>query len=185
MHESDVQWIERLRASDVEAFRVLFEKYQPILFRNVFYSQRDENAAHDIVQETFLRIWEHRASLRPDLSFLAYALRISRNLVMDDAKRRMVREKLKAEVPAPSASEGEDPDGSVQVRMLEDRVSEIVRTKLAPKCREIFLLSRIEGMSHAEISAHLGVSTKTVENQITRALKVLRRFLRGYTSEYL
>jgi RNA polymerase sigma-70 factor (ECF subfamily) len=64
--------------------------------------------------------------------------------------------------------------------MLEERLTEVVTTKLPTKCREIFLLCRMEGMSNAEISEHLGISVKTVENQITRGLKILRRHLRRY-----
>ena len=64
--------------------------------------------------------------------------------------------------------------------MLEERVAQVVRTKLPPKCREVFLLSRVEEMSNAEISRQLGISMKTVENQITRGLRILRRHLRRY-----
>jgi RNA polymerase sigma-70 factor (ECF subfamily) len=64
--------------------------------------------------------------------------------------------------------------------MLEEKVSEVVRTKLPTKCREVFVLSRMEGMPNAEISERLGISRKTVENQMTRALKILRRHLHRY-----
>ncbi|MEK7250322.1 MAG: RNA polymerase sigma-70 factor [Bacteroidota bacterium] len=180
MPESDEQLIERVRASDNEAFRLLFEKYQPILFRNVLHKVRDADAAHDIVQETFVRVWRNRTSLQSNLSFLAYLFRISGNLVRDNAKHREVRARLKGSIPPTSPSAQDDPESSLELNMLEEKLSEVVRTKLPTKCRAIFLLSRLEGMSNAEISLKLNVSIKTVENHMTRALKLLRRNLRGY-----
>lgn len=181
MQLTDDRLLERVRASDAEAFRVLFEKYQPILFRTVLHRLRDADTAHDIVQGTFLRVWQRRASLRPDLPFLAYLFRISNNLVLDHVKHNEVRRRLEAEIPASPASAYDNPEHSLQLTMLEETLSKVVSTKLPEKCREIFLLSRLEGMSNAEISTHLGVSVKTVENQITRALKILRRYLGSYT----
>jgi RNA polymerase sigma-70 factor (ECF subfamily) len=178
MPDFDEHLLARVRASDNDAFRLLFEKYQPILFRNVLPSVRDADIAHDVVQETFIRVWQHRSSLRPSESFLAYIFRISRNLVLDAAKRRDVRSKLQNEIPVHSSS-GDNPESATELRMLEEKLSEVVRN-LPPRCREIFLLSRLEGMSNAEVCARLHISGKTVENQITRALKVLRRNLRGY-----
>ncbi len=180
MAESDEQLIARVRASDAQAFRLLFEKYQPLLFRNILYSTRSTDTAHDIVQETFLRVWNHRKSLRPDLSMLAYLFRIGNNLVRDHAKHREVRKRLEGDVPLPSLSIGDDPEQTLHVTMLQEKLSDVVRTMLPTKCREIFLLSRLEGMSNGEISARLGVSVKTVENQITRALSILRRQLQRY-----
>ncbi len=178
MPESDEQLIERVKASDNEAFRLLFEKYQPILFRNALHSLRDADAAHDIVQETFVRVWQKRSSLKPNLSFLAYIFRISRNLVLDSVKHRNVRIKFEGEV-SQTSSAGDDPEASTELNMLEEKLAEAAR-QLPAKCREVFLLSRMEGLSNAEIGKQLGVSVKTVENQITRALKVLRRHLRKY-----
>ncbi len=182
MSEGDEHLIERLMKSDEEAFRLLFEKYQPILFRNVLHNIRDADAAHDIVQETFVRVWRHRQSLQSNLPFLAYLFHISRNLTLDQAKHHDVRRRVEGNLPQPSPSAQDDPEQSLQLNMLREKLSEVVRTKLPAKCREIFLLSRIEGLSNAEISNKLGVTVKTVENQITRALKVLRRHLRKYTN---
>lgn len=180
MQETDTRLIERLRASDHEAFRLLFEKYQPMLFRSVLYSLQDADTAHDVVQETFVRAWNHRDSLQPNLPLLAYLLQVSRNLVRDYAKHHAVRRRLEADVLQTLQPMEEDPEKSLHLSMLEEKVSEVVRTKLSAKCREVFLLSRMEGMSNAEISERLGISTKTVENQITRALKILRRHLHWY-----
>jgi len=75
---------------------------------------------------------------------------------------------------------GEDPVGSLHASMLEEKVAEVIRTKLPPECREVFLLSRVEEMPNAEIGWQLGISVKTVENQVTRGLKTLQRHLRQY-----
>lgn len=176
----ETKLLERVRASDQDAFRLLFEQYQPILFRYVLHSLQDADAAHDIVQETFVRVWNHRASLQPSLPLLAYLFRISMNLVRDHARHHAVRRNFEAEIPHSLRSTEEDPEESLQLSMLEERLTYAVNTKLPTKCRQIFLLSRMEGMSNAEISEHLGISTKTVENQITRALKILRQQLRWY-----
>ncbi|HWP83415.1 MAG TPA: RNA polymerase sigma-70 factor [Bacteroidota bacterium] len=179
----DIELLERLRASDKEALKLIFEKYQPVLFRSVLYNVGDTDLAHDIVQETFVRVWNHRASIRPHLPILAYLFRISRNLIRDQVRRKAVRKQFEAEAPTIIQPTGTNPEESARLSMLEERLSYVVKTHLPSKCREIFLLSRLEGLSHAEISKRLGISPKTVENQITRALKVLRRYLRSYLQE--
>ncbi|MCU0411541.1 MAG: RNA polymerase sigma-70 factor [Bacteroidetes bacterium] len=172
--------VERIRHSDRDALRSLFEQYQPILFRYALLSTRDPDSAHDIVQETFLRVWNHRSSLRPDLPVLALLFRISRNIARDQAKHRDVRRRLEYEIPANLNPSAEDPEHATRARLLEEEIREIVERDIPDKCRDVFLLSRMEGFSNAEISAQLGISVKTVENQMTKALKILRRRLRGH-----
>jgi RNA polymerase sigma-70 factor (ECF subfamily) len=175
---TDARLLERVRNSDMEAFRILFERYQPILFRHALFQTRQSDAAHDIVQETFIRVWEHRRNLDPRLSFPAYIMRISGNLVKDDLRRRKRRERLDVEIPVPTPSEAEDPLRALEKTILEDEIS-IVIDRLPDKCREVFLLSRVQGMPNREIAGILGTSVRTVEHQINHALKVIRKRLRG------
>lgn len=177
---NDEELVRQIHASDTEAFRLLFEKYQPIVFRQVVYMLRDADMAHDIVQESFMRLWDHRARLNAQLPILAYLFRISSNLVRDRARHEEVRRRHEGHLPPVSPSADDDPEGALQLRMLEEVLSEVVRTRLPEKCRQVFLLSRVEGMSNNEISAHLGIAVKTVENQITRALRILRRHLKDF-----
>ena len=177
---SDRQLLERTRDSDVEAFRILFERYQPVVFRYVQFRTHDSDLSHDVVQETFLSIWEHRRALKPSLSFLAYAFRVSGNLVRDVVRRRKVREKVEGVLLSPGMSEGDDPENLLQRDMIEEKMSDIITKHLSEKCRMVFLLSRFEGKSHQEIAELLGVSVRTVENHVGHALKVLRRRLRDY-----
>jgi RNA polymerase sigma-70 factor, ECF subfamily len=179
---TDTDLLERVRDSDMEAFRMLFERYQPIVFRHTLYRTGQIDLSHDVVQETFTKVWERRQSLKPRLSFLAYALRISVNLVRDAAKHRKVRERLQSFVPPPVLSEGDDPAEVFQVIALQERISAVINQDLTERCRQIFLLSRFEEKPHKEIAEMLGISVRTVEHQISHALKVLRKKLGSYLS---
>jgi RNA polymerase sigma-70 factor (ECF subfamily) len=170
----DRQLLEQVKASDVEAFRRLFEHYQPILFRQVLFQISDTNQAHDIVQQTFISVWEHRSSIKPHLSFLAYILRISRNLIYDAVRHQKIRDRIDVTLPPPAQSELDDPTEALHLVMLQEKVTTIIND-LPPKCREIFLLSRFEGKTNHEIASSLQLSVRTVEHQISNALKVLRK----------
>jgi RNA polymerase sigma-70 factor (ECF subfamily) len=176
---SDSALLERVRKSDFQAFRTLFEHYQPILFRHVLFQVRGSDAAHDIVQETFIRVWEHRTSLDPRLSFAAYITRISGNLLRDDARRRKRRERRDAEMLLRGGAPGEDPAQALERVRLEEELSRIIG-RLPERCRAVFLLSRIEGTPNLEIARMLGISVRTVEHQINHALKVIRKRLGRY-----
>jgi RNA polymerase sigma-70 factor (family 1) len=163
----------------MQAFKALFEEFQPGLFRHVLYQLRDTDLAHDIVQETFIRVWQYRARLKPHLPFFPYLLKISGNLIKDHFKYTNVRLKYEDDVPVPEKSRLDDPEAAFRVRALEEEIARVVNT-LPDRCRAVFLLSRFDGKSHAEIGEILGISPKTVENQIRHALFVLRRELAEY-----
>jgi RNA polymerase sigma-70 factor (ECF subfamily) len=174
---SEAELLEGVKNSNLDDFRMLFERHQPAVFRSVLYRLHDPELAHDIVQETFLKIWEHRTTLNPDLSFMAFALRIATNRARDVLRHKSTRERLKGRIPRPELSERDDPEAALQRTMLEQKLVSIINDKLPERCRTIFLLSRFERKSTQQIADLLGVSGKTVENQINRALKVLRRNL--------
>jgi RNA polymerase sigma-70 factor (ECF subfamily) len=174
---TDTQLLEQVKSSDVEAFRMLFDRYQPIVFRHVLFQTGQTDLSHDIVQETFIRVWEHRGSLKPHLSFLAYVLRISRNLIRDTVKHQKIRKRVDGSLPPPALSENDDPGEALQLRVLQERITDIINKDLPKRCREIFLLSRFEGKTHQEIADILHLSVRTVEHQIAYALKVMRKKL--------
>ncbi len=172
--------IAALRAGDLEAFETLFTRYQPALVRGIAFHVRDVEAAHDIVQETFLRVWEHRASLKPDLSFQAFLYRIAMNLVRDLYRHAGTRTRTAADIPPPLPPEDADPLDAAQHAFLLDDLRRAMREDLPERCRAVFALSRLEGLSVPEIAERLHISPKTAENQLTKALRILRRALRHH-----
>ncbi len=167
--------LERVKQSDNHAFQMLFEKYQPMLFRATFYRTKDERLAQDIVQETFLKVWIHRDRLNPRLAFYAYLVKLSKNLVLDYYKRVEVRHRHQDHVRFLSEKPSRDPEQDLEKNALEEKIREAVNANLPHKCRAVFLLSRVEGLSNQEIADTMKVSKKTVENQLYRALKILRK----------
>ena len=136
--------------------------------------------AEDITQETFLRVWRTRNSIQPKKSFFSLIARISTNLCYDHFRHLEVRYRHKDSIPEFGKSHFDDPEAVSQAKMLQEKIQNIVNEKLPDKCRNIFILSRIEGKSNPEIAQLLDLSVRTVENQIYRALKVLKNNLKNY-----
>jgi len=175
---SDTILLERVQKSDIDAFRILFDRYQPVVFRSALYRTRDQALAHDIVQETFLRIWDKRASLHVRVSFLALLFRISENLGRDHARKERTRERFRNAVPRPALSEQDDPEEALNLSLLQEKLESIINDQLPERCRAVFLLSRFEGKSNREIAVTLGISVRTVEHQVSLALRKIRKALR-------
>ena len=172
--------IKNVKNSKKSSFQKLFFQFHDQLFRFVVYRVQDTDIAKDITQETFLRIWEKRESLQPKKSFFSLLARISTNLCYDHFRYNEVRSRNRDRIPEYGKSHFDNPEEIVQAQAIEKIIRNLVNEKLPQKCRIIFVLSRIEGLSNQEISLKLGLSIRTVENQIYRALKILKKYMQKY-----
>ena len=172
--------IKNVKDSNKSSFQKLFYQYYDQLFRFVVYRVQDADMAKDISQETFLRIWEKRESLQPEKSFFSLLARISTNLCYDHFRYTEVRLRNKDRIPDYGKSHFDNPEEIVQASAIEEIIRNLVNEKLPQRCRVIFILSRLEGLSNQEISVKLGLSIRTVENQIYRALKILKKHIKKY-----
>lgn len=177
MPANDESLITKVRASDITAFEALFRAYHPVLFRQVWFRAQDPDLAEDIAQETFVRVWLNRTSLRPDSSFLSLLIRISGNLLKDHFKHEAVKFKSRDSIPPPARIDGDNPEDALQLTLLQEQIQAVANRYLPDRCRLVFVLSRIDGKSNTEIAELLRISQKTVENQLNLALKVLRKKL--------
>lgn len=170
----------RVKNGDEEAFHQLFETHRTSLFKLICYKAHNYDLAEDIVQETFVRVWTARDTLKPELSFFSLIARIGQNLLQDHYKHQAVRTKHKDHVKFISEKPCESPEQELKLNRLQQRIHEIADTALPNKCRNIFLLSRVAGLSNQEIADQLQITKKTVENQLHNALKVLRKKCADY-----
>ncbi|MBH10421.1 MAG: hypothetical protein CMG74_08765 [Candidatus Marinimicrobia bacterium] len=180
MKDKEQHILEKVKDGDKSAFQKLFYNYHESLFRFVAYRMKDTDLADDITQETFLRVWKTRESLKPKKSFFSLISRISSNLCNDHFRHLEVRQRHQESVSDYVSSESPDPEMINQGQALKEEIQRIVTEKLPERCRNIFILSRIDKKSNPEISEILNLSIRTVENQIYRAIKILKKNLINY-----
>jgi RNA polymerase sigma-70 factor, ECF subfamily len=176
---SQQEELEILRAGDEAAFEVVFKKYYSRLCNYSYTYLRNSSDAEEVVQSAFLACWEKRLTLDVHTSVKAYLYTMVRNASLNMLKHRKVESGYAQEVIMTAQRSIEPLSQSIHSNELERKISEAVE-KLPEQCRMVFKLSRFEELKYAEIAAHLNISVKTVENQIGKALKIMREQLRDY-----
>lgn len=155
----------------------LFQRFQPMLVAYACQYLRSEEDAREAVQDVFMGVWNNREHLQLDESLKPYLYTATRNKALNYLNRRRLAAVSIEEAPV-YASEGPKVEAVMEAEELKALIYDEVR-RLPERCREIFLLSRREGLSNREIAERLSVSEKTVENQMTIALKRLRARVYG------
>ena len=150
----------------------LFLSYHPLLVRMAFRYLRDMDEAEEAVQEVFVNVWHRRASLTLDDSLRSYLIRSVRNRSLNLLERRKDSQNIPDHLAGPEGDWLGESTAEQRARLA--RIYQAI-DQLPSKCREIFLLSREEGLEYQEIAEFLGVSVKTVETQIGIALRKLRK----------
>ena len=123
---------------------------------------------------------KHKKNINPNQSFFSYIAKISNNLCMDYFRHENVKIRHQDFIPEPTQSDMDNPADQYESKILEEKIQRIVNYNLPEKCREIFILSRVNGLPNQDIAELLNISRRTVENQLYRALKILRSKLSNY-----
>ena len=174
METSEQQLLSALRFGNEAALRQIFNQHYPLLLADIYRLVPDESTCQDLAQELFVDRWNKRENLNIHTSLRAYLRRAAVNKALNYIKAtRRIRFDDAEDL-------GHLPDNSALAthkRETQDNLEEALHAaidKLPEKCRIIFNLSRFEQFSHREIAEKLGISVKTIENQITKAMKILR-----------
>ena len=174
-HASERDLQARIRAGEEGAFDSVFRAHYADLVRMAESIIRERALAEEIAQEVMLELWRRRESLQVEQTFRAYLIRSTRNRALNHIRHERVvaREAASAALESRSAPSAEDEVLGVE---LERAVREAIGS-LADNCREVFLLSREQGLKYAEIAGVLEISIKTVEKRMGQALSELRQRL--------
>lgn len=168
----------RISQGDTAAFEQVFRTYYQPLCRYAAGLLSDRDAAEEVVQQLFCRIWEKRESLRAETSFKSYLFRSVHNAAMNELNHQKVKQAYMQQ-RANEPEQQEQAASTLHAKELEGRIQTAIG-KLPEQCRLVFRLSRFEGLSYREIAEVLGISVKTVENQMGKALKIMRLQLADY-----
>jgi RNA polymerase sigma-70 factor (ECF subfamily) len=171
VHETEQQIMEGIRNGDEACFQQAFNTYYEKLCDFAFTLLRDMDEAEDAVQSIFLKIWEKRDSLMITNTLKSYLYRAVHNHCINQLEHREIKQKHIQFSTYRGAGDLQQPD--IFPHELESKIQSVI-DQLPEQCGIIFKMSRYEELRYAEIAAKLGISVNTVENQISKALKILR-----------
>jgi RNA polymerase sigma-70 factor (ECF subfamily) len=168
----DVFLLKLIRENDRQAFKYLFDRFFVPLCRFVRAWVNDRQTAEEIALDVFATVWEKRNELEIGVSWKAYLFRAARNRALN-----RIRDNARfVAVSNWSPYDRAETDSTLEVQELEHLIREAV-CSLPDRCGEIFRKSRLEHHTNREIATELNISVKYVEAQITKALKLLRKYL--------
>jgi RNA polymerase sigma-70 factor (ECF subfamily) len=171
MENDESVLVKELSKGNILAFNTLFRKYGDRLYRFAYSYLKSESEAEELVQEVFTRIWEKRSKLKEELSFKSFIFTIAFNIIRKHFRTKAILSGyFRSEV-------FDDLDLQTSQKITYDSLYQYIVglvDQLPERRKIIFIKSRLEGLSIKEIADELKLSHKTVENQISTALKFLR-----------
>lgn len=170
----------KIKHGDEQSFELFFHMYFARLcsFANKFLNDPEE--AKEIVQDAFAEIWEGRSKINPEDSLKSYIFKITQNLCLNSLKREKVKSRFVDIYKLVYMNYNEySAYDLLLAKELEEKITDSIG-QLPVECRKVFELSRIGGLKYKEIADISNISVKTVEAQMTKALKFLRVELSVY-----
>lgn len=167
--------VENLRKGDVVAYEYLFNEYYDWLCNYIFKLSGNRSLSKDIVQETMIKIWEKKHQITIRESLKAYLFKSCHNQFLlqlrKDKKKPDLLDRIRWETIYDSYFELKEDDDLI--RASYNKLEELI-DKLPPRCKEIFIMNKLERRKYREIAEDMGISIKTVENQMSKALRIIR-----------
>lgn len=179
LSQQDV-YLAKLKEHDEEKFfEYLFHTHYAPLCKSVYNIVRDRDAAEDIVQDVFIKVWRRRAELDISRSIQSYLFRSCMNTALNYLKKSQKNTSIENENLHTVAYSSHQPEEGLEFQEVSNKVQEALNT-LPPKCKIVFSMSRYEDLSYADIASTLNISVKAVEKHMSKALKIMREYLKAY-----
>lgn len=179
MELSEKSLIASLKKGDELAFETMFKSYFNSLYNYACTILKNESAAEEVVQQVFYKIWEKRDAMPEEMMLKAYLYRAVHNESLNVIKHRKVRAGYHMYAVSNTNDTTNNAHHKVNMAALQQALHKAMN-ELPEQCRTIFQLSRFEDKKYKEIADELHISPKTVENQMGKALRILRARLADF-----
>jgi RNA polymerase sigma-70 factor (ECF subfamily) len=170
---SEQQLITMLRNGSPFAFEQLFARYSQKLYRFSFSYLKSETEAEEIVQDVFMKLWENRNKLRNETSFQSYLFTIAFNAIRKHFNKKNRDERFRSDLLETISEENPSLENHPDFEALLSKLDQLI-DEMPLRRKEIFLKRKKEGKSVHDIAQDMNIAPKTVENQITEAMKYLK-----------
>lgn len=182
--ENEKEYFRQLALGDEVAFEQIFHAFNARLFPFICSITKSEAAAEEIVQEVFLKLWLHRESLATVNEPAAWLIRVASNLSLNWLRKQAVHvravkilmEKQSANLPII--------EDEMDLKNLKAIIAAAIE-QLPPKRKQIYIMSRDQGLSRKEIAAALGISESTIKNQLNSALGHIQEYIKNTEGFFL
>jgi RNA polymerase sigma-70 factor, ECF subfamily len=172
----DFEIIRRISEGDIKEFETLFRSSYASLVKYAKTLIKDHDAAEEIVQELFFKIWQNKEKIKIESSINGYLFRSVHNRCLHYIEHLKVIEKHEKEMSYNPDSEAESPADLLQYKELQAKIARTIE-RLPQNCARIFCMNRFDGLKYSEIAEKLSISVKTVEANMGKALREFRRAL--------
>jgi len=168
--------VQKLRLGEVEAYRYLFDEYFDWLCNYIYKLCGDSDTSQDVVQEVMINLWERRNHILITTSVKSYLFKSCHNRFLQQLKKQKRNADLLDKIRWKTLFDAYYLDAPIEEDLYEEKMTKLnqLLLRLPPRCREIFIQNKLEKRKYREIAIDMGISIKTVESQMSKALHFLK-----------
>jgi len=170
---TDDKLLNDLKRGDEKAFKAIYKDFGARVYRFFRLALHDANAAEDLTQDVFLKLWERREAIDPQDNFEAYIFTIARHLIYKETDKQLRAVAYNEYIQANMELGDSSAEQQIDAESLLAHINTVIE-RLPPVCRTVFRLSRVHHLSYKQIAERLNIATKTVETHIHRALQQIK-----------
>ena len=170
--QEEMLYINRMQRGDAAAFEYFFKKYMKMLYAYALGFMNEKSVAEDVIQDVFVQFWHKREQIQYTTSVYSYLQRAVKNACINMRLHEDVERKYEQEVKY-TEEEAFDWREAEELQKLRQRLFDAM-DRLPERCREIFIMSCVDGLKYKEIAARMGITENTIKTQIKLGYKKLR-----------
>jgi len=180
----EIKTFEKIKSGNIKTFEKVFKEFYHILCSFANKILKDKDKSEEIVQDVFYNIWKKKKDININISLKSYLFKSVQNKCFQIVKHKTVEEKYKNYVKQKSINNYTTPFDELELQEINNLIEDTLNS-LPDNCNKIFRMSRFEGLKYTEIAEKLSISVKTVEANMSKALKEFRINFKEYNNAEL